>query len=131
MDEISQDQVGHLELLYGVDAIHCGTDIRHFDDFVNAFVRTPHPLHGKVHKRFSKIAGFRLEKTKEEKEQKERSEKAGGDKKEKGYFYGGRNPPLEFKYEFIFHEVEDYSETSIPPVIGCSFHPVGFFKPKA
>jgi hypothetical protein len=38
----------------------------------------------------------------------------------------------EFHYEFIFHEIVDYEQTvGIPPVIGCSFHPVGLFKPKA
>ena len=129
------------EMKWGVDAINCGTDIRHFEDFLSDYFDYRHPLTGKVHKRFAKIAGFRLEKTPAEKKKKEDWKKKGEEKQEGQFFE--RDPPLEFKYEFIFHEVEDYEEIpmptnygdgesfKIPPVIGCSFHPVGFFKPKA
>lgn len=106
------------ELLYGIDAINCGTDIRHFQRFLEDF-GSQHPLYKKVHNKYMEQA------------KKVPTEDA-----------------TSFEYEFIFHLVEDYEEIptqygdvknvannpviniSIPPVIGCSFHPVGFFKPK-
>ena len=114
------------ELLYGIDAINCGTDIRHFQRFLEDS-GSQHPLYKKVHNKYMEQA------------KKVPTEDA-----------------TSFEYEFIFHLVEDYEEIpteygdvkkieyvvetkipknpviniSIPPVIGCSFHPVGFFKPK-
>ena len=86
------------DLLNGVDAINCGTDIRHFehffkDDLANPLLDTVNEIYANM------------------------------------LFKHGEK---EFHYEFIFHEVQDYPEISgtstIPYVIGCSFHPRCLFK---
>jgi hypothetical protein len=86
------------DLLKGADAINCGTDIRHFEDFLKEDLASP------LVNQVNDVYGNTL-------------------------FNQG---VMEFHYEFIFHEVQDYPEISgtstIPYVIGCSFHPRGLFK---